>query len=119
MLIFEEKNTWWRTTLTKAMNGMYKAQGYGEKDYDLATFVLIAGGPRLLHVLHQTSGLPSLSTAYREVSKENYLKDLLKDDAGRILSNLKTLPNVISIKLDDISIDKRLRHKSDSNKVIK
>ena len=132
MLIFEEKNTWCRTTLTKAMNGIYKAQGYGEKDYVLAPFVLIAGGPRLLHVLNQTSGLPSLSTAYRDVSKENYLKDLdltafttselpklLKDNAGRILSNLKTLPNVISIKLDDISIDKRLRHKSDSNKVIK
>ena len=114
------------------MNGIYKAQGYGEKDYVLATFVLIAGGPRLFHVLHQTSALPSRSTAHRDVSKENYLKDLdltafttselpklLKDNAGRILSNLKTLPNVISIKLDDISIDKRLRYKSDSNKVIK
>ena len=105
------------------MNGMYKPQGYGEKDYVLATFVLIAGGPRLLHVLHQTSGLPSLSIAYRVVSTENYLKDLdltvltselpklLKDNAGRILSNLKTLPNVISIKLDEISIDKRLCYK--------
>ena len=113
------------------MNGMYKPQGYGEKDYDLATFVLIVGGPQLLHVLHQTSGLSSLSTEYRVVSKENYLKDLdltalttselpklLKDNAGRILSNLKTLPNVISIKLDEISIDKRLCYKSDSNKVI-
>ena len=98
---------------------------------DTATFVLIAGGPRLLHVLHQTSGLPSLSTIYRIVAKENYLKglkiiasttpeisNLLKDNSKIIMANSNTQHNVISIKVDEIAVDKRLRYKSDSNEVV-
>lgn len=60
--------------LTKAMNGSTSPKDVMTK-IDLATFVLIAAGPRLLRVLHQTSGLPSLSSAYRIVFKENYFKD--------------------------------------------
>lgn len=62
--------------LNKAITGVYKPKGYDKFDYDIRTIVLLTGGPRLLHVLHQTSGLPSLSTAYRIVDKENILKDV-------------------------------------------
>lgn len=47
--------------LEDALAGVYKARGWNETDDDLALMVLRLGGPALLHVLHQTSGLPSLT----------------------------------------------------------
>ena len=46
------------------MHGLYSPKGYTEFDHDVCSFLLLAGGHKLLHVLHQTSGLPSLSSAY-------------------------------------------------------
>ena len=62
--------------LQSAISGLYSPKGYNEVDLDIGTCVLITGGPRLLHVLHKTSGLPSLSTAYRMIDKENPFKEL-------------------------------------------
>ena len=60
--------------VNKAMHGLYSPKGYTELDHDVCSFGLLAGGPRLLHVLHQTSGLPSISRAYRVIDGENTLK---------------------------------------------
>ena len=62
--------------LNKAISGIYNPKGYNQLDYDICSMVLLTGGPRLLHVLHQTSGLPSLCTAYCVVDRENALKDV-------------------------------------------
>ena len=59
--------------VNKAMHGLYSPKGYTEFGHDAFPFVLLAGEPRLLHVLHQTSGLPSLSSAYRVIDRENTL----------------------------------------------
>ena len=60
--------------LNKAIAGIYNPKGYAESDKDLAVFVLIAGRHMLSHVLHQTSGLPALSAAYRTVNEANVFK---------------------------------------------
>ena len=94
--------------------------------------VLLTGGPRLLHVLHQTSGLPSL-TAYRVVDRENTLKDvhltlttmcdienMVQTYVKKVLEISKTLrsgPTMWSVKVDEVATEKRLRYKTETNEI--
>ena len=52
-LIFSKK-------VQKAMDGLYSSKGYDQNDRDNAAFVVISGGPHLLHVLHQTRWIAKL-----------------------------------------------------------
>ena len=111
------------------MDGLYSPKGYDQNDRDIAAFVVISGGPRLLHVLHQTSGLPSLSTAYREIDAANDLKDLRltashTNKLGKlIIQNTAKIveekeKSAWSLKVDEIALEKRLRYNSKSNEII-
>ena len=121
--------------LNKAISGIYSPKGYTDFDNDLAAFVQIPRRPRLLYVLHQTSGLPSLSSEYRKVSDANVLKGLnitvtyndtiphvaeanvkklMMDDD---FSNNRTV-KLWSLKVDELSVEGRLRYKSMTNEVL-
>ncbi|CAN0270737.1 unnamed protein product [Scytosiphon promiscuus] len=63
--------------LEDALAGVYKARRWNETENDLALMVLRLGGPALLHVLHQTSGLPSLTYTRKLGRKVSNWKDLL------------------------------------------
>ena len=105
-------------------------------DYDICSFILLAGGPRLLHVLHQNSGLPSLSTAYRVVDRNDELKkmNMTLTTIEKIDKIVKTNINTIvapksqrdrdgsetkmwSIKVDEIAVKKRLRYRHNTNEI--
>ena len=49
-----------------AINKRYSPKNYDDTDMEKATLVLRIGGPRLLHVLHITDGLPSVSLTYQK-----------------------------------------------------
>ncbi|CAM9909813.1 unnamed protein product, partial [Sphacelaria rigidula] len=53
--------------LQEAVEGLYSVRGYGTDEVDLAILVLRLGGPALLFTLHQTSGLPGISTVRRHM----------------------------------------------------
>ena len=119
--------------LEKAISGIYNPKGYNQLDYDICPMVLLTGGPRLLHVLHQTSGLPSLCTAYRVVDRENALKDvhltlttmcdienMVQTNVKKVLEISKTLrsgPTMWSVKVDEVATEKRLRYKTETNEI--
>ena len=84
------------------------------------------------HILHQTSGLPSLSSAYRILDKSDFLKgvkltllhvsqvkDEVKSNLKCVLKNTATTQDtVISLKVDELAVEKRLRYKSNDNDVL-
>ena len=94
--------------------------------------MLIAGGSRLLHVLHETSGLPSLSTAYRMIDKETPSKELkltathdeevskmTKQNLNKVVDHCRgTEKRAWSLKVDEIAIEKRLRYNSITNEIV-
>ena len=116
--------------LQKAIAGMYSPKGYNQDDRDLAAYVLISGGPRLLHVLHQTSGLASLSTAYRDIDNANILKDCnitasttdvnaqIATNVEKVIKEHKEAKSAWSLKVDEIAVDKRLRYNSKTNGIV-
>ena len=82
-------------------------------------------------MLHQTSGLASLSSAYRILDKHDYLKGIrltlltateaqkhIKSNLECVLKNSSAPDSVISIKVDELAVEKRLRYKSDTNEVV-
>ena len=52
-----------------AINMKYRLRKYGENEWDIATLVLRIGGPKLLHILHQTHGLPATDSTRRHSNK--------------------------------------------------
>ena len=81
-------------------------------------------------MLHQFSGLPSLSSAYRVIDRENTLKYMqltlttTRNVRGRVVTNLQRVvedsqgntnddgPTMWSIKVDEIATEKQLRYKT-------
>ena len=45
--------------LGDAIQHKYRSRKYKEKEWEIATLVLRIGGPKHLHVLHKTDGLPA------------------------------------------------------------
>ena len=102
------------------MNGLYVPKGYTERDFDISSFFLLSYGPRLLHVLQQTSVLPSLSAAYRMVNNANTFKGLKLNATNSetldelIIQNFERVISkkgsddckVWSLKVDEIDVEK-------------
>ena len=57
--------------LGDAIRQKYKSRKYEEKEWEIATLVLRIGGPKLLHVLHRTHGLPAPDSTRRHSNKKN------------------------------------------------
>lgn len=71
--------------LQDALSGLHKARRWSEKEKDLALLVLRLGGPALLHVLHQTSGLPGLTFTRK---------------LGRKVRSVRFFPRWMQVRLD-------------------
>ena len=120
--------------LNKSIAGIYNPKGYAEFNKDLAAFALIAGEPSLLHVLHQASGLPTLSTAYRTMNEANVLKgvnvtvnycsaitDAVDTNIQVLIINDSSCSSPVklwSLKVDELSVDGRLRYRFKTNELI-
>lgn len=61
--------------LTRAMNGVYRAQGYSDDDVDMAAVTMMLGGSALLNVLCQADGLPSVSYVQKKLQESDVRHD--------------------------------------------
>ena len=105
-----------------AINATYRIRKYGENEWDIATLVLRIGGPKLLHILHKTHGLPAPDSTRRHANKaKNYSVAVDVSFSERIKSNMteETNDNCIrTLKMDEIATESRLRWNSTDNKIL-
>ena len=102
-------------------------------DNDLTSFVLRPGVPSLLHVLHQTSGLPLVSKEYKVVDEANVLKGVNLTAAYKVTlphmveNNIKNLTKnnagskamkLWSVKADELAVEIRLQYISHTKEVL-
>ena len=105
-----------------AINKRYSPQNYDDTDMEKATIVLRIGGPRLLHVLHITDGLPSVSLTYQKkaiapnviAGVDSSFEDRLKNS---IASYSQDETTVSSLKMDEIATEERLGFDKQDNKI--
>ena len=107
-----------------ALNQKYRLKKYGEDDWDIAHLVLRIGGPKLLHILHMTHGLPaarsvraqsSMSDTYIAAGVDVSFLERIENNTRRIQHDEKTIR---TIKMDEIATETRLRWCNADNKVL-
>ena len=108
-----------------AINSKYRVRKYGEDEWDIAYLVLRIGGPKLLHVLHATHGLPAPRSVQSHTRKDSYILAAVDTSfENRIMQNKnngtfnETYDSIKILKMDEIATESRLRWCSKDNKII-
>ena len=108
-----------------ALSIKYKMSKYGEDQWDIGVIALRIGGPKLLHILHKTHGLPAPRSVQNHIGKSSHFAaavDMSFKD--RINNNSKTTTTyqqcnkITTIKMDEIATESRLRWCSKENKIL-
>ena len=106
-----------------AINKRYSPKNYDDTDMEKATLVLRIGVPRLLHVLHITDGLPSVSLTYpkNKAIAPNMIAGVDSSFEDRLKNNIASYSpdetTVSSLKMDEIATEERLRWNKEENKI--
>ena len=106
-----------------AIQGKYSAKSYTDHDNDVALLVYRIGGPRLLHIVHTTHGLPSISTTLRCNKRiipffSAAVDKTWEDRINHNFQKMDQLPSKIhTIKMDEIATENRLCWNNADNKL--
>ena len=91
----------------------------------MAYLVLRIGGPKLLHVLHATHGLPAPRSVQSHTRTDSYISAAVDTSfENRIIQNKnngtfnETSDSIKTLKMDEIATESRLRWCSKDNKII-
>jgi hypothetical protein len=109
--------------LKMAMDGVYHPKKFEKDEFDLAVLTLRIGGPRLLNAFNKQNLLPSSSYVYKALkndiniffSYECSLKHMIQTNIQYFFQNCT---GFFSLKLDEISINSRIRWSQDTNEMI-
>ena len=108
--------------LNDAIRGKYHAN-YTEMEKNVATLVYRIGGPRLLHIMHVSHGLPGVSTTHQFFRKKMQFFSAGVDESfdSRIKHNtagiVQAEHNLHLIKMDEIATEVRNRWNNADNKI--
>ena len=109
--------------LGDAIRQKYRSRKYKEKEWEIATLVLRIGGPKLLHVLHKTHGLPAPDSTRRHSNKGHEFiaaTDITFEE--RIKTNMADnryeTSSIRTLKMDEIATESRIRWSKNDNKFL-
>ena len=106
-----------------AINKKYSPKKYGDVDWEKAILVLRIGGPRLLHALHVSDGLPAVSSVYKRSKSmtPNMIAGVDSTFESRLQHNTKFYTDatisISSLKMDEIATEDRLRWNKQDNRI--
>lgn len=80
--------------MTDAIDGVYRAQQYDQRDLDAGYIAWKIGGPQLLPILQQSHGFPSLSTVARRFDAPDFLPSDSVEVDTRLLAHIWPRPLV-------------------------
>ena len=97
-------------TITRAVEGLYRARGFNAYDQDLALLVYRLGGLSLLYAVSKSLGLPSISSIKRNAPVTKIMPSVGRVTDSVILHNIDALfdpgPKCgWSLMIDEISVD--------------
>ena len=108
-----------------SVNSKYRVRKFGEDEWDIAYLVLRIGGPKLLHVLHATHGLPASRSVQSHTRKDSCISAAVDTSfENRIIQNKnngtfnETSDSIKTLKMDGIATESSLRWCSKENKII-
>ena len=108
--------------LNDAIRSKYRAN-YSEMEKDVAALVYRIGGPRLLHIMHVSHGLPGVSTTFQhyKIKMQYFSASVDETFDARIKHNtvgIQQNPSKINvIKMDEIAVKSRLRWNNADDKI--
>ena len=108
--------------LTDAIRGKYRAN-YSEKEKDVAALVYKIGGPRLLHIMHVSHGLPGITTTFNYCKRPQYFSAAVDETFdARLQHNIahikQNTSKINTVKMDEIATESRPRWNIADNKIL-
>jgi len=102
-------------TITRAVEGLYRARGFNAYDQDLALLVYCLGGLSLLYAVSKALGLPSISSVKRNAPVTKIMPSVGHVTSSVILRNMHAVLGEDdpgpkcgwSLMIDEISVDER------------